>query len=112
MGTMGDSTKRRVAAAIQGGAGLGGTRAGFNPGASVGGYAGGTGGTFGKAGRGLDHALDAGGAGAAASGSPARCGTRLACITGGIVHGRGLEHTKLGLDLDACIKRINIAGRI
>lgn len=73
MGTMGDSTKRRVAAAIQGGAGLGGTRTGFNPGASVGGYAGGMGGTFGKAGRGLDHAVDAGGAGA--SGSPARYGT-------------------------------------
>ena len=74
MGTMGDSTKRRMAAAIQGGAGLGGTRTGFNPGASVGGYAGGMGGTFGKAGRGLDPSLDVGVAGAAASGSPARCG--------------------------------------
>jgi len=68
---MGDSTKRRMAAAIQGGAGLGGTRTGFNPGASVGGYAGGMGGTFGKAGRGLDPSLDVGVAGAAASGSPA-----------------------------------------
>mmetsp|Transcript_34365 Transcript_34365/g.76299 ORF Transcript_34365/g.76299 Transcript_34365/m.76299 type:complete len:1172 (-) Transcript_34365:306-3821(-) len=54
MGTMGDSTKRRMAAAMADArAGLGGTRSGFNPGASVGGYAGGMGGTFGKAARGL-----------------------------------------------------------
>ncbi|GAX82495.1 hypothetical protein CEUSTIGMA_g9922.t1 [Chlamydomonas eustigma] len=73
MGTLGDSTKRRMSAAIQG---LGGTRAGFNPGASVGGYAGGMGGTFGRAARGIGGDPSDGAAGAAGAGQarPASAG--------------------------------------
>lgn len=48
---MGESTRRRVSAAVQGGMGASG-RAGI-PVTSVGGYAGGMGGTWGKAARGL-----------------------------------------------------------
>ncbi len=55
-GTMGESTRKRMQAAIQGGSpgNLGGTRG--SPGAVyVGGYAGGMAGTFGKASRGLGN---------------------------------------------------------